>query len=203
MQREQPSQLSQRFSALIWSCLDSDLNKSALFYGERYYSQDRNNHDAIHLYSLTLLRDDQAYSALHLVNWPGGTLCSGCLEINAKCCTVLGRHRQAREALEASLRCSSISASCELRCWSAHRATRSLTTQAASRTAPSMPEEAALRCRSGTMALKGNLPEQAAVSFREALALNPFLWEAFEGLCALGNTTNILFASSSAYYISL
>lgn len=159
--------MSQSNSALIWSCLDSDLNKSALFYGERYYSQDRNNHDAIHLYSLTLLRDDQAYSALHLVNWPGGTLCSGCLEINAKCCTVLGRHRQAREALEASLRCSSISAS-------------------SSRTAPSMPEEAALRCRSGTMALKGNLPEQAAVSFREALALNPFLWEAFEGLCALG-----------------
>lgn len=36
------------------------------------------------------------------------------------------------------------------------------------------------------MALKGNLPEEAVISFRRALALNPFLWEAFEGLCALG-----------------
>ncbi len=38
------------------------------------------------------------------------------------------------------------------------------------------------------MALKGNLPEDAVISFRRALALNPFLWEAFEGLCALGTT---------------
>jgi anaphase-promoting complex subunit 3 len=36
------------------------------------------------------------------------------------------------------------------------------------------------------MSLKGNLPEDASVSFRQALALNPFLWEAFEGLCAIG-----------------
>jgi hypothetical protein len=36
------------------------------------------------------------------------------------------------------------------------------------------------------MAFKGNLPEKASLSFRQALALNPLLWEAFEGLCALG-----------------
>lgn len=30
------------------------------------------------------------------------------------------------------------------------------------------------------------MPEKAAQSFRHALKLNPFLWEAFEGLCALG-----------------
>jgi anaphase-promoting complex subunit 3 len=36
------------------------------------------------------------------------------------------------------------------------------------------------------MSLKGNLPEDASVSFRQALALNPLIWEAFEGLCAVG-----------------
>jgi len=36
------------------------------------------------------------------------------------------------------------------------------------------------------MALKGNLPEKASRSFQGALTLNPYLWEAFEGLCALG-----------------
>ena len=50
------------------------------------------------------------------------------------------------------------------------------------------PEEASLRCRSGTTALKGNLPEKASSSFQDALALNPYLWEAFEGLCALGKS---------------
>lgn len=36
------------------------------------------------------------------------------------------------------------------------------------------------------MAVKGNLTENATLSFRQALALNPMLWEAFEGLCSLG-----------------
>ena|ERR1700722_14933133 len=47
-----------------------------------------------------------------------------------------------------------------------------------------------MRCRSGKMALKGNLPEQASLSFRQALALNPWLWEAFEGLCTLSTSCN-------------
>jgi anaphase-promoting complex subunit 3 len=60
------------------------------------------------------------------------------------------------------------------------------TASTSSRAPRPVPEEAALQCRSGMMALKGNLPEQASLSFRQALALNPVLWEAFEGLCALG-----------------
>lgn len=61
------------------------------------------------------------------------------------------------------------------------------------RSAKPFPDEAALQCRSGTMALKGNVPEQAMSNFRQALALNPYLWEAFEGLCAAGNSRiNIL-----------
>lgn len=58
-----------------------------------------------------------------------------------------------------------------------------------SRTARSFPEAAVLHCRSGSMALKGNLPENAALSFRHALSLNPMLWEAFEGICALGQSS--------------
>lgn len=40
------------------------------------------------------------------------------------------------------------------------------------------------------MALKGNLPEKALSNFRQALTLNPLLWEAFEGLCVLGLSLN-------------
>lgn len=45
------------------------------------------------------------------------------------------------------------------------------------------------------MAMKGNLPEQATRSFRQALALNPMLWEAFEGLCSLGDQLGLIVTS--------
>lgn len=95
--------LSQRFQSLVWSCLDSDLTKTAVFHAERYYAMDPNNHQSRHLYATALLREGQTYSALYLVNNAQDVQCTGCLEIKAKSCTALGRHRQAREALEATL----------------------------------------------------------------------------------------------------
>ncbi|KAF8810137.1 TPR-like protein [Phlegmacium glaucopus] len=167
--------LCQRFQSLVWSCLDSDLTKSAVFHAERYFSLDRTNHESRHLYATALLREGQTYSALYLVNGAKDEQCTGCLEIRAKCCTVLGRHRQAREALEATLRDTSYVSSASSR----------------SRISRPFPEEASLRCRSGTTALKGNLPEKASSSFQDALVLNPYLWEAFEGLCALGSVPDV------------
>lgn len=35
--------------------------------------------------------------------------------------------------------------------------------------------------------MMGNMPDKATASFREVLALNQMLWEAFEGLCSLGS----------------
>ena len=96
--------LSKRFSSLIWACLDADLHKSAIFYAERYFALDHGNHDARHLYATVMLRANQPHSALHLVNLPQDQRCNGCLEIKSKCCSTLGRHRQAREALEEILK---------------------------------------------------------------------------------------------------
>lgn len=108
MQSEAPPSfypyLRQRFQSIIWSCLDADLTKSAVFYAERYYAMDRTSHDSRHLYATALLREGQTYSALYLVNGPLDEQCTGCLEIKSKCCTVLGRHRQARDALESTIR---------------------------------------------------------------------------------------------------
>ena len=74
------------------------------------------------------------------------------------------------------------------------------------RAARTFPEEAILHCRSGLTALKGNLPELARSSLLRALGLNPMIWEAFEGLCSLGESARwiwplhslICFASSGA-----
>ena len=97
-------QLCQRYSSLVWYCLDADLHKSALFYAERYYVLDINNHDARHLYATALLAAGQPHSAHRLVNLALDRRCTGCVEIIAKCCMKLGRHRQAREALDTCLR---------------------------------------------------------------------------------------------------
>jgi anaphase-promoting complex subunit 3 len=57
------------------------------------------------------------------------------------------------------------------------------------RQASSFPESAVLLCRAGTAAMKGHQPERAVGHFKEALKLNPLIWEAFEGLCALGRSS--------------
>jgi anaphase-promoting complex subunit 3 len=84
-------------------CLDSDLTRTAVFYAERYYAMDQSNHDACHLYATALLREGQTHSAMHIVANANDSLCSGCLEIKSKCLGVLGRHREARDALEQTL----------------------------------------------------------------------------------------------------
>src|ERR1700722_3861747 len=94
--------LSQRFTQLIWSCIDSDLNNSAVFYAERFFAIQNKNHHARHLYATALLHAGQTYSALNIVHAPD-ILCPACFEIKAKCSSRLGRHRQAREALDLSL----------------------------------------------------------------------------------------------------
>jgi hypothetical protein len=97
-------QLSRRFKSIISSSLDSDLIKTAVFYAEKYYTVNQTDHEARHLYATVLLRANQPFSALHLVNLPKDSRCRACYELEARCCTVLGRHRRAKEALEESMK---------------------------------------------------------------------------------------------------
>ncbi|KIY51024.1 TPR-like protein [Fistulina hepatica ATCC 64428] len=169
------SHLAQQFQSLIWSCLDADLTRSAIFYAERYFATDQNSHDARHIYATALLRDGDVYPALRLVTTPPDRACYLCLDIKAKCCTKLGRQRQARDAIETMFQDAAYPFAC----------------RPPPRQATLYPEEAALRAREGTACLKGNLPDQAAIHFRAALALNPMIWEAFDGLCSLGKIPDI------------
>ncbi|KAF7304666.1 TPR-REGION domain-containing protein [Mycena kentingensis (nom. inval.)] len=165
------SHLAKRYEELVWTCLDADLCKSAVFYAERYFAI-LTNHNSRHLYATALLRQGQPHAALSVV---ANYSCGGCFEVKAKCCTALGRHRQAKDALDASIRDPAFTSSAS----------------SATRPARSFPDEAALRCRAGNMALKGNLPDDASHNFRQALALNPLIWEAVEGLCAVGAVPEI------------
>lgn len=92
--------LAKKYRQLVWSSLDCDLPKTALFYAERYfYSSQQSNHDARHLLAETMMRCGQVHSAQNVVKDMG---CAGCAEILSQCCTKLGRYRQAEDALRAT-----------------------------------------------------------------------------------------------------
>lgn len=95
--------LSQRFQSLIWHCLDGELVATAIFYAERFFCIDPDNHEARHLLATCLLKGGRTHSALHLVNLASDAACPACHELNARCCTALGRFAKAREALEKCL----------------------------------------------------------------------------------------------------
>ncbi|KIJ32451.1 hypothetical protein M422DRAFT_783439 [Sphaerobolus stellatus SS14] len=164
--------LSQRFRPLIWSCLDFDLLRTATFFAERYFYIDQENHEARHLFALTLLKSEQKLSALHLVDLLHPS-CPSCIEIYAQCCNALGRYIQGREALR---KCLQMGGPSDL---GPHRESKPV------------PDEAILECRMGYLYMRTNLSERAAESFAHALTLNPLLWEAFEGLCAAGSFPDI------------
>jgi anaphase-promoting complex subunit 3 len=161
---------------------------------------DRQNHDARHLYATALLHAGQTYSAVHLVDVPQDVRCSGCLDLKAKCCIALGRHRQARQALEDTLQDAMYTAAgkslpSDVPMMPVHVCPASTS----SRPPRIPPDESALHCRAGMAALKGNLTEKASVSFRQALTLNPLLWEAFEGLCTVGSSHLVSIAYALAH----
>ena len=95
--------LATSYTSIIWMCLDAELAQSAAFFAERYYALDHNNHDARHIFVTALLRAGRKNSALFLLRDHRCSNCRGCQHLKAQTCSLLGRHREAREALEASL----------------------------------------------------------------------------------------------------
>lgn len=189
----------ERLSSLIWKCLDNDLNKTAHFYAERLFALDGSNHEARHLLATATLRLNQPHSALHLVTRPRDDQCAGCYEIAAKCSAALGRHSKARSLLEYSIVLSTtspISTSIIIstnsprvaypRC-----ALQPSTEPRTTRVASTVQDAASLHCHSAILAAKACLTSEAVASFTRALQLEPLLWEAWTGLCALGASTQL------------
>lgn len=208
----------ERLSSLIWKCLDNDLNKTAHFYAERLFAFDGSNHEARHLLATATLRLNQPHSALHLVTRPRDDQCAGCYEIAAKCSAALGRHSKARSLLEYSIVLSTtspISTSIIVSINSfrvAHPPLLPLspslqpsTEPRTTRVASTVQDAASLHCHSGILAAKACLTSEAIASFTRALQLEPLLWEAWTGLCALGASTQppLAIASFILYLICM
>ncbi|KAG8970835.1 anaphase-promoting complex subunit cdc27 [Tulasnella sp. 419] len=199
--------IAQKYRSLIWSSLDCSLYKTALFYAERYFyseqhlyihstdstyppNQLQQFHDARHLLAECLLRNNQVHSAIQLIggksavgaggfgNNPWGTDdCVACVEVFSRCCVKLGRFRQGHEALSKVM---------ELK-----RKGKGIRMPNVTQEPRAYPDEAVLFCQAGSMALKANNEAEAKEQFLKALSINPFLWEALEGLCYMGQCPDI------------
>ncbi|KAF8682246.1 Tetratricopeptide repeat [Rhizoctonia solani] len=161
-----PPSATTRLAQLVKHSLEHDLARTAVFYAERLHALTRGSHDARHLLSKALFAAGQINSALGVVS--GADMCWACCQLYARCSEKLRKYRIAREMME-----------------------RCLKEVADDRPHGIGPlEEATMHCQAGQYAMKGNLYDKAVASFKEALRLNPYLWEAFEMLGALGSFPN-------------
>ncbi|KAL1411551.1 anaphase-promoting complex subunit cdc27 [Vanrija albida] len=160
--------------------------QTAVFYARLYaalFPPTDAEHDSLHVLSLCLLAAGQAYPALHVVRdladtdepshdydddmlrparRPG---CYGCAVIVAKCCHKLGRFSEGEQVLERAIKRS---------------VPMTLPTPTPSETA------ATASLLLASLSHKGKAPALAAEQYTRALAEDPWLWEAFTGLCDIG-----------------
>ncbi|KAG9096364.1 anaphase-promoting complex subunit cdc27 [Ceratobasidium sp. UAMH 11750] len=158
-----PGSPATRLAQLARHSLEHDLARPAVFYAERLHALTRGSHDARHLLAKALFAAGQVNSAMGVVGAEG--MCWACCQIYARCAERLRKYRVAREMME---RCLQLVAD-------GHAS------------GVGTLEEATMHCQAGQYAMKGNLYDKAVASLKEALRLNPYLWEAFEMLGSLGS----------------
>ncbi|KAK9463639.1 uncharacterized protein V1516DRAFT_645187 [Lipomyces oligophaga] len=160
---------SDQFRLQIWYTLDNDLTESAVFAAERLVTEQPDNIANVHLYALCLYRAHKYKLAMHLTNEKDHV---GCAYVFGLCCLKLGKYRMGCRALEKVRR---IWPQAGVQIYD-HSDTRR----------GSSPDLAAIQCLLGHLYRLFGDGKEAAECYSAALSINPFLWEALEGLCKLG-----------------
>ncbi|KAK8864454.1 hypothetical protein IAR55_001703 [Kwoniella newhampshirensis] len=157
---------------------------TALFYARLYHALSPSSdidHDSLHTLASCFLQSDEPYSALHLVRDSAGVdlpeedydvrgrrippPCYGCAMIVAKCCAKLGRFSEGQQVLSRALKRGS---------------PNNLALPSPASTS------ASAHLLLADLSSKGKAPEAAVGNYKQALQYDPWLWEAFTGLCDLG-----------------
>ncbi|KAL8998681.1 MAG: hypothetical protein Q9169_002342 [Polycauliona sp. 2 TL-2023] len=172
------SHVVRQLQQLIYYHLDNHLLRNALFIAGRLQAYDPKNADNIYLIALCYFRLGQLKSAYdssrHQALKPGAHV--GCSYVFAQACLGLGKYVEGAHALDKSrgnwIRMNS---------WNKHTESRR----------QYLPDAAAIHCLQGKLWQKHRDSNKAIDSFAEALKLNPFMWDAFVGLCDLGVNVRI------------
>ena len=169
--------LSLQLRHLIYYYLDCNLLRNALFFAGRLHAYEPRATEAAYLLSLCHLRLGQLKAAYDNCKNPGsrGTHL-GCSYIFAQACLGLERYGEGIAALEKSKGLWSIRNN-----WNKH--TDSMRQH--------LPDAAAVYCLQGKLFHAYGNSHQAIACYSEALTQNSLMWDAFVGLCDLGNFMKI------------
>ncbi|KAK2744695.1 anaphase-promoting complex subunit cdc27 [Onygenales sp. PD_40] len=164
--------VSAQLRQLIYYHLDNNLIRNALFLAGRLHAFEPRSSEASYLLALCHLQSGQSKAAWEYSRNSGsrGTH-AGCSYVYAQACLDLGKYIDGITALERS---RSLWASRNN--WNKHSETRR----------QHLPDAAAVLCLQGKLWHAHQDLHKAVDCYVEALKLNPFLWDAFLGLCQTG-----------------
>jgi anaphase-promoting complex subunit 3 len=157
--------------------------QTSLFYARLYNALCplENDHESLHILALCFMEVNEPYSALHAVRDRAEGGCTSCAMILARCCQKLGRYTEGQAVLQRALRRGS-SVICKL-FWPY---SGSIADQAALPTLDVHGSPADAYLTSATLSHKGKVTATAFENYKKALLEDPWSWESFTGLCALG-----------------
>lgn len=166
------SYISNHLRQLIYYHLDCDLFKNALFFAGRLHAYEPRSSEAAYLLALCHLRLGQLRAAYDFSKTSGARGAHlGCSYVFAQACLGLGRYLEGATALERSKILWSTRNN-----WAKHTDTRR----------QHLPDAAAVLCLKGKLWQSHCEHNKAIECYAEALKTNPFMWDAFLGLCDLG-----------------
>ncbi|KAK2853267.1 hypothetical protein FQN49_005244 [Arthroderma sp. PD_2] len=169
--------ISSQLRQLIYYHLDNNLLRNALFLAERLHAFEPRSSEAAYLLSQCLLQSGQPKYAWEVCRNAGsrGTHV-GCAYIYAQTCLDLGHYMEGITALERS-KTQWVSKNN----WNKHSENRR----------HHLPDAAAVLCLQGKLWHAHKDIHKAVDYYVEALKLNPFLWDAFLGLCETGANVRV------------
>ncbi|KAJ5590293.1 20S cyclosome subunit (BimA/Nuc2/Cdc27) [Penicillium hetheringtonii] len=157
---------------IIYYHLDNNLIRNALFLAERLHAYEPRSFEAQYLLSLCHLHNGEIKAALEF-SQPSGSrgLHAGCSYVYAQACLDLGKYLDGATALERSKALWATKNH-----WNKHNETQR----------QHLPDAAAVYCLLGKLWQAHKDLNKAVDCFVDSLKLNPFMWDAFLGLCATG-----------------
>ncbi|KAK2743033.1 anaphase-promoting complex subunit cdc27 [Myotisia sp. PD_48] len=178
--------ISSQLRQLIYYHLDNNLIHNALFLASRLHAFEPRSSEAAYLHSLCLLLSGQPKYAWEISRNSGsrGTHV-GCSYVYAQACLDLGNYLDGITALERS-RAQWISKNT----WTYQSIDEHIDKHSETRRYH-LPDAAAILCLQGKLWHAHKDIHKAVEFYVEALKLNPFLWDAFLGLCESGANVNV------------
>ncbi|PYI08901.1 TPR-like protein [Aspergillus sclerotiicarbonarius CBS 121057] len=164
--------ISSQLRQLIYYHLDNNLVRNALFLAGRLHAYEPRASESSYLLALCHLQNGQVKAAYdYSKNFGSRGTHLGCVYVFAQACLDLGKYLDGIKALDRS---KGLWASKNH--WGKHSEIRR----------QHLPDAAAVLCLQGKLWHAHNQLNTAVECYVEALKLNPFMWDAFLGLCETG-----------------